>query len=462
MPSKNKKNNTKVWSIEEKKDLYRLVQLEGTKWSDYAKIFHVTPNAVHNKFRYTDWDSFFDKNGIDPDDIINTPESQKDFTDEDFVDKENNIQDMISERKNKILILHEVRKQNEYLNIVATEEVIIDKITSSIKCLPPIDPAKITYPKGIKFSTTEQEAALVLSDLHVGLAVISEEVGGLSRYNTTMFKKRLDGLVNKVTRITEHHRKSSQIDKLNIFLLGDIVHGSNDAGQWGFLHTEINIIDQVFLAVSEILKSILILSKVFPKIEIHAVTGNHGRVGKKGVEKRFVNWDYIVYKFLEQSLSNQKQIKFNIPRAPFQVTEILGNKFLLMHGEVVKSWGGIPFYGLVRAENKYRSIFDKSKKIEKLWDEIKENKIDTNDTDALIKYVFNYVKSFQYFIIGHFHQMAEMESLSGGRLIINSSFDGGDDYSINTLVSSGTPAQKFFGIHKEGKSWSYDLELDRN
>src|SRR5690606_19831139 len=139
-------------------------------------------------------------------------------------------------------------------------------------------------PEKHKFLTRPQEAVLCLSDIHIGLAVNPSEVGNLGKYNIEIYKKRINSLVKKVTAITEHHRNNSKLDTLHVFSLGDIVHGSNDAGQWGFLHTEINIMEQVFLAVNDLTKALLELNQVYPKIKFYGIFGNHGRCDKRGKE----------------------------------------------------------------------------------------------------------------------------------------------------------------------------------
>jgi len=433
-------------------EFYNEIELEIKKTKDHAlsndvfrnvgKKFQISPNAAYKLFNEIDWETL-----LNSENNINNETKIK-------------VEDLLSEKKDKTLQIHELRKQNEFLEKLAKEEIIIEKIISSISAVPKINIRDIKYPEKNKFLTRPQEAVLCLSDLHIGLAVKPDEVGNLGNYNIDIFKKRLDNLVKKVTAITEHHRCTSKLDTLHIFSLGDIVHGSNDAGQWGFLHTEANVMEQIFIALSELQKAILTLNQVYPNIKIYGIFGNHGRCARKDKEKRYVNWDYLVHHMLKTGLSQQKNIEFNIPRSPFLVTEILGNKFLLTHGDQVKGWNGLPFYGMVRSESRFRTILERTKNINELWQLAESEGIE--DKEELFKFALTYAKSFDYLVLGHFHSMAEMETNSGGRIILNSSFAGGDDYSINTLMSANSAAQKFFGVHVEGKSWTYDIQLDRN
>jgi len=444
------------WTISEKVQLYQMYLSEGRQWAKFAKIFNSTGPAVRAMFERTDWEAFLKENSLD----LAKMEEQTDevLMDGDPVEVEKRANLLIKQRQDQIIEKAEQRRVNEHIGELVKENLVIDKIVSAITKIPLITPTK--RPK-IQYTSSPQEAVMLFGCSHLGLAVNSEEVGGLGGYGLPTFKKRWERYVERVIRITDLHRTTHQINKLNIAFLGDIVHGSNDAGKWGFLHTEQNIVDQLFEASQEIPKGIIELAQIYPEIEISCVYGNHGRVGKYGTEKKFVNWDYVLYKFMETSLAQYKNIKFTIPRSPFQVMQVMDKKFLLIHGSGIRSYVGIPWYGITRTEAKYRSILDGNKSIDQMWKTMQEQGIDKLGHKEMMQFAFNYTRSFDYFILGHFHQSGEMETSSGGRIIMNSSFIGGDDYSINDLVAASVPSQKFFGINRHGKTWSYDIELER-
>jgi len=442
-----------LWTDEKKKQLIELVEQHGTDWSTIALKMNISANEVYKTYKNTDWDSFIEDN--EDEDVESSLEDISDST------VHEQVQGMLDGQKEKVLNRSEIRKQNELLNKLAHRDIIVEKLQSAVMAVPPISLSEVKYPKGNQFLTRPQEAVLCLSDLHIGLAVEPEDVGNLGNYNVDIFKDRLENLVNTVVSITNHHRGISKLDTLHIFGLGDFVHGSNDAGQWGFINTQQNVCDQIFTAVREVTKAILSLNKVYPNIKFYGVYGNHGRVAKRGKEKLFVNWDYMIYKYLEAILVEQKGIIFLTPRAPFTVANILGNKFFLTHGDQIRGWNGLPFYGMVRAETRYRTVMENLKNMDDLLGRAKEDGVDLDDHEEVMKYALNYAKSFDYMCMGHFHSMAELETSSGGKIILNSSFAGGDDYSINTLQSANKASQKFFGVHEEGKSWTYDIQLDR-
>lgn len=448
--------NGKQWSDEDKIKLYKLVRGRGKRWTEFSNIFGVSPSSCKSRYnKVSNWEEIFKRNNLTKDEVdIQAIQENKDVAG----DVDEAIETMLEKAKGDIIKKANKRIEKELVDKVAQTDLMFDKLMSSITKVPRINTEKINYPKTSQ-NKSKEEANLVLSDLHIGLACIPEEVGGMGGYNYDVFKYRLDNLVKTITKITEIHRNSYPVDTLNIMALGDLVHGSNDAGKWGYLHTEQNVMDQIFNAIDCITEMILTLKKVYPNINFYGIYGNHGRVAKRGIEKSFVNWDYLCYKFIQSRLADQKGITFEIPKAPFKVVDVMGVKFLLTHGDQIRSWNGLPFYGLVRAENRYNNMVSRNNSVEDFMEKAKNKDIETSD--ELLQELLNYAKPPDYFVCGHFHQSAEFESSSGGQIILNNSFVGGDDYTINSLMLSGKASQKFFGVHKEGKSWSYDIDLDR-
>ena len=58
----------------------------------------------------------------------------------------------------------------------------------------------------------------------------------------------------------------------------------------------------------------------------------------------------IVYKLLEERLANHPIKNFVIEGAGNYIFDIAGNLFGMVHGDEVKGWGGLPFYGLTRQD----------------------------------------------------------------------------------------------------------------
>ena len=413
--------------------------------------------AARLKYYRTDWDEFLDECEIDIDDTSDN-EEQIDFA--------------IANKGAAIKASHDKRMYNDLLKRSAEVDLWQQKVLGSIVALPPIDVGKIIVPQTQR--TREEQGGLILSDLHIGNCVSPEEIGYPNAYNVDVFKARLYTLIDSVIKITDNHRTAYPIKTLNVFLLGDIVHGMNEVGKWSSVNIDQDVMDQVFIAMHELTKALVMLAKTFENVNVHCIYGNHGRTAKMGVQKNYSNWDYMCYKFLEQHFIANDRVNFNITKASYNIVNVTGQKFLITHGEGIRGFHGIPFYGIMRAQQKYHGLIESSKKndtykqlmLEAIDKLISDSGTGTNGVDKsklrkdLLSFVLEESKTFDYWLLGHFHTSGELEA-NNSNIIMNSSFIGPDDYSINSLRSCSKPSQIYFGIHPEGISWRYNIDLDR-
>ncbi len=149
-----------------------------------------------------------------------------------------------------------------------------------------------------------------------------------------------------------------------------------------------------------------------------------GNCAPSGIEKEYVNWDLICYKFLQARFKDNPRIKFDVPLSWWIMTTIKDQKFLMVHGDSIR--GINPIKKLVDLEAKMSGIL--------------------NDMP-------------DYTLAAHFHCPAE-QTTNRGRVLINGSFLGGDVFSLKQLHKGCKPEQKVFGIHyKKGITWTYNLDL---
>ncbi len=182
----------------------------------------------------------------------------------------------------------------------------------------------------------QETAILAISDLHYGKQTES--------YDTDVFRKRMDELLNKVTRIKELH-SDYDFDELVIFGLGDFNDGS------GIFPTQSNYqeitnpeqqADELADFLTEWTQALL---EVWPKVRWELVPGNHGRTGKFVAEA--ANWDMVAYRFLQKNLKDVAEVNFNETGDPFiRKVEIRGHQHLLYHAHDIRSWANIPWYGI--------------------------------------------------------------------------------------------------------------------
>ena len=316
------------------------------------------------------------------------------------------------------------KKYKELLKERNVQDRILEFNAKAITALPAVKAPKALTSKD---RHTVESAVLVGSCWHIGEVINKQQMGGLNEYNFDIFCRRLQFLIERTIKFTTANMSNHAFDELHVFLTGDMVSG--------IIHDELiesndlNIVEQAHLGSLVTAQAFLELAQAFPKVIVTCVVGNHGRVKQQKYfkNKQQVNWDYVFYNNLALLLQNQKNITFNIPLSFFAGVTIKGQNFLVMHGDLVKSWGGIPFYGLNREVSK--------------WVAIKASQKDF----------------FQYFVGSHFHTTAELQTPTGAN-ILNGSLKGGDEYAAG-LGLWGDPIQVLFGVHKDyGKTWKIDIK----
>ncbi len=337
------------------------------------------------------------------------------------------IKEAISKEKYKILSNNATKQLKANLSILATKDIIADKMIKAIRALKPVDIAPIKI--DTKLRGKEEEIVLQLSDIQAGTYISKEATGGLNEYNEETLKQQVEKLLKTITVIITRQKQLAPIRKLNIHALGDFVEGI-DIFRGQAQHVDQDLYDQIFRTAELFVWLFVELLGLFDEIEISVVGGNHGRVGKKGENPHYVNWDLYLFKYIEARLQNYTRIKFNIPKSWWFVDTIQGWNFLMLHGDDIKSWNGIPYYGIDRADAKWTKLL-------------------------LSKGI-----TYNYLELGHFHSPSELHSVTG-ETIINGCWPGGSMFALKSLVTSGRPRQNLFAVHPdEGKTWSYPIWLD--
>ena len=304
-------------------------------------------------------------------------------------------------------------------------DALADAFASTARELPPAElvPWK---PSNRKEGHSSEDMGLLLSDLHIGHEHSLEETGGISQFNVDIFCQRMKNLKVAIADIYELHSQLYKIPKLNIFSLGDIVDGMNEAGAWSPVYINTPITEQVSIGVRELSDAIWYWLTIFEEIDFYGIRGNHGRIAKSGAEKDFANWDVVIYDFLKTEFRNNPRVKFHVPRTWWNMAKIRNHNFLLLHGDDVKSKNP-PISSFLEVERK------------------------------MAGYIHDHA---HYTLAGHFHNASEITS-SNGKILMNGSFVGSDVYSLKNCLPGTRAEQKVFGIHNQrGVTFRYDIDLD--
>ncbi len=315
--------------------------------------------------------------------------------------------ELLKEQDERRLIQQQIKE-------LSRTELIIDSIKEAI--VPIKFYNNILY-KTIGGKKEEEEAVLVLSDIHVGKVTKS--------YSPEVFKERLKTVNNGMLRIIELLRNGYKIDTLNIILGGDIVDGE---GIFPSQAMSINqgALKQVFqTGVPEFSNMFINLLFYFKKIRIHCVRGNHGRVGRFADETS--NWDLALYEACKASTQNYKSIEWNISYNWENMFKIYDWKFLLVHGHQIKMALNIPHYGVTNKGMRWQGSMG----------------------------------GFDYLVMGHFHS-AQMCEWNNFEYFMNGTFSTDDEFSQEIIGMMGSAKQLFFGIHpRKGVTWRYKINLEK-
>lgn len=171
-------------------------------------------------------------------------------------------------------------------------------------------------------------AILCLSDFHHGETVDPEDTGNLFQYNPEISALRYDECIDRGIEIARFHKVGNFVTAH----LGDMVSGEihEDLIRSNELELVAQTIDFAEMAAGRVQK----VSEYFTNTLV-SVSGNHPRIQKRPHfrHKQTENMDYMVAKYMQALLQNQKNLKFEIPKSYWAVIAAGGRKFYLMHGD---------------------------------------------------------------------------------------------------------------------------------
>jgi hypothetical protein len=298
---------------------------------------------------------------------------------------------------------------------------IVEVVKNAVETLPQIEP-----PAPHVFSNGKKEEAVLLqiSDVHVGKKTKS--------YNPKIFVKRLETLKNGLFDITDIHKAVRPIRKLYIAFCGDIIDAESVYPAQAVEHISIPIIDQIFtVGLPEFTKFLVDCSAQFDEVECHCVRGNHGRQNAaKWTSSKSTNWDFVFYKALQASMTNQERIKWIIPTKDWKDTfKIFNEGFLITHGDMIKRYYSSPFYGMTRQAERWANAYR---------DKIK----------------------LTHFMFGHFHSLDAGMRHNNLRIYLNGSFVTDDPFAEEYIGVASVPEQLIVGVHPtKGVTWRYPVNL---
>lgn len=343
-----------------------------------------------------------------------------------------------------LLGMETLHRQNKFLRTVvkrlegslADRRWLTDEVAGQMAIQKPIQIDPPTYSGPDK---QEQVAVLELSDVHYGLNVAGGQLGPLfSGYNINIAKNRVAHTFQSFTRLA--NQQGFPVNKVVVYLLGDMIeHSFMRASQAKY--TSVHVVKQTTDMAQILSANIKMLCGEFKEVEVHFVPGNHGRATQKaGDNLPDETFEHLMFYIIETALKNQPNLNLTSYEAWYFIHSILGFKFLCLHGEDVRAWAGIPFYGIQRLTKDYYMLAGLSTK-QKL------RRLHVNDTMTAGDFL-EMLDIPDYVCIGHFHTPM-LWNMIGVEILANGTTSGASFFSAKRLHTYSCPIQNMFFVHKE-------------
>jgi len=160
------------------------------------------------------------------------------------------------------------------------------------------------------------------------------------------------------------------------------------------------------------------------KIKFKGVRGNHGRVGKYTHEAN--NWDLQYYDSLKWACESLDHVDIESSEEFYDIMTVQDKDFLLYHGYSIRSYHGIPWYGI-------------EKRIQNWYNGLPED--------------------FDHVLLGHFHTQAT-HNWNNVKIFLNGTAVTDDMWALETLGKKSCSEWWLIAMEDGEIIWTKDIKLD--
>lgn len=278
------------------------------------------------------------------------------------------------------------------LKVVGEQRELADSIKSAIVATEPFPrPTR----KPVEKAGSPVVPVIKLSDWHIGEIIQKNETEDFGEYSWRIAQSRLFGILDSFVKWVYTLRNGYRIDECIVLGEGDYISGD--------IHRELSVTNEFPVPVQTAKAGLLFgeavafLAAHFGRVTVYQVgADNHGRLERKPqFKQKFQNsYSFLVHTISEAYLLGHKNVEIFASEGMKYVATIAGWKFLIEHGDTVKSWMGIPYYGIERARAREAT-----------------RRMGTD-------------RNFHYQSIGHWH----VPGLVSGNILINGSLSGTSEF----------------------------------
>ena len=233
-------------------------------------------------------------------------------------------------------------------------KVYISTVTGAVE---PIQPLTLVYKPQSRRSKKRVSACMQTTDSHMGAVQNADEIEGLNQFDPTICRRRNMGFAVSALKYVDALRSAYTINTLHWFFTGDLISGD--------IHQEL-LTTNAFPSPVQVVQAAMIGARQvaqtaphYERVVIHFIAAdNHARLTKKpqAAEAGINSLNYLVGTLMQEYLRKHTNVEFNLYPVTEKVVRVENYNYLVMHGHTVKSWMGVPYYGLERKVGKESTV----------------------------------------------------------------------------------------------------------
>lgn len=314
--------------------------------------------------------------------------------------------------------LHEVKhRHSDYLE---TLRQAVEDAASRLRYAP------VKRPRLAPETSGREYAVALLSDIQAGKKTPD--------YNSEVARERVMRYAEKIVELAEIQRKHHPVNSCVVPMLGDMLEGVDIFPGQQYL-IDSTLYTQLFDTVDLLVDFVRYLLEHFDTVDVYAVDGNHGRIGRKGQFGPMDNADRMLYEILGRMMAPEHRFSLHMTdpegeRNWYHIMQLGNYSAMLIHGDQIKGAMGVPWYGIQKKVNSWAA-------------------------GALGRGV-----TFQDVFMGHYHQIARIP-LNFRTVWANGSTESYNTFAQELLAAQSEPTQwlLFVDPDKGRVTASYGVDL---
>ena len=273
------------------------------------------------------------------------------------------VQQLKIQLTEKDIVLKNYKKEHGNL------QVFFDSVKASIHT---IKPAPIVYKHTPDSDKSTCHAVAHITDGHMGAVQRPDEIEGFNEFNPEICRSRQLDFAQRFCKYIDNQRIIYDIHECHVLVTGDLISGD--------IHQELQVTNafpvpvQVVKAAMVLSEQLHIFAQNFDVVHVHFITeDNHSRLTHKpqASEAGINSLNYLVGHLAESYTDKLTNVNWNIYPMLQKVVTVGHRNYLITHGHGIKSWAGLPWYGIERktskeAQNRMKRIMDMKAKMSEI------------------------------------------------------------------------------------------------